>query len=73
MGYLQFASQEVPPRSAENLSFFYLKRIFDLEEPDALIGLVRLCGGFGGASPRFYPEVMRDNYVTINSLTLDTR
>jgi hypothetical protein len=26
------------------------------EEPDALIGLVRFCGGFGGAIPRFYPE-----------------
>jgi hypothetical protein len=28
----------------------------DVEEPDALIGLVRICGGLGGAIPRLYPE-----------------
>jgi len=28
-----------------------------MEEPDALIGLVRLCGGSGGDIPRFYPEL----------------
>jgi hypothetical protein len=29
------------------------------EEPDALIGHVRVCGGSGEVTPRFYPAFLR--------------
>jgi len=40
----------------ERVCGWFAQRIHNPEEPYALIALVRVCGGSGGATSQFYPE-----------------
>jgi hypothetical protein len=48
----------------QDSTFLHLAKLFP-EEPDALIGHVRVCGGSGRATARFYPAGARVNVSAV--------